>query len=384
MSSIFDALKKLEGEKSADRGGGLKRDLFRLPPPRGGGKRFRSALIGVAVLLLGGGAALLWSRSEPEPPVEAQAPASTPDQPVSVGTADASREEARTAGAEGAVSAADRLRREQLLTRYRALQERREGSAGEVPAGAPRLVQPPEGLLTPPVIAFPIHEKPAADRPLEPSPEPRRIARAPAVYAPEAPKPEPPAPEAGVPETPPAPPAEPAEPEAAPPSAAPAPEAAAPEAAAPEQPPAPPAEPTAPEAAPAPAASPPAPAAPERVARAKAESPGATPEAPAAGPAPAAPEIGAPDKPPPPLVVESAGPSVTLTEVTYHSSRDRRSAYLRVGDAKPRRALEGETLEGIEVREILPGAVIVLVAGHEVTLDVGESVSLTVTRQDFH
>jgi hypothetical protein len=55
-----------------------------------------------------------------------------------------------------------------------------------------------------------------------------------------------------------------------------------------------------------------------------------------------------------------------------------------VGSAKPQLAREGDTIEGIEVREILPGAVIVVVAGSEVALDVGESVSLTVTRPDNH
>jgi hypothetical protein len=364
MSSIFNALKKLEGEKSADRSGGLKGDIFRPPPPGGGGKRIRSALIGVAVLLLGGGAALLWSRSAPEPPVEAEAP----DQPVSVGAGDAAREEARTAGAEGTVSAADRARREQLLTRYRALRERREGGTGEgeLPAGSPRLVEPSEGLLSPPIVAFPIHEKPAAEPPSEPSPSPQRIVRAPAASAPEVAAPEkPPAPaKAAPPEAAPAPSATPPV-KAAPPEAAPAPAASPPaKAAPPEAAPAP--EVPAAEAA-APEAPAPSPPAPQRVARAKSEPPGAAPEVPPVDPAPAAPEVAAPDAPPPPLVVESAGPRVTLTEVTFHSSRDRRSAYL-----------------GIEVREILPGAVIVVVAGHEVTLDVGESVSLTVTRPDFH
>jgi hypothetical protein len=437
MSSIFDALKKLEGEKSADRGGGLKKDLFR-PPPRGGrGKRFRSGLIAVAVVVLGGGAALLWSRSRTEPPVQ---PEAAPDRPASVGVMSASREETRTAGAERGVSAADRLTREQLLTRYRALRERREGraGAGEAPTGAPRPVQPPEGPVNPPIVALPIHEKPAGGYPLAPSAEPRRIARAPGVSPPEAPAPT----TAAAPEKPPAPASAPAAPGAGSQKEPPKPEAAsapaAPEGGAPaEKPPAPKAaaasapaaplagsqkEPPKPEAASAsaapeggaPAEKPPAPkaaaasapAAPlagsqkeppepeaasapaaraqQRVAQMKAGLPSATPEVPAAHPATAAPEVGAPNAPPPSPVVESAGPTVTLTEVTYNPRRDRRSAYLRVGDAAPRRALEGETLDGIEVREILPGAVIVVVAGRAVTLDVGESLSLTVTRSDFH
>jgi hypothetical protein len=372
MSSIFDALKKLEGEKSADRGGGLKGDLFRPPPSRGGGTAVRAVLIGVLVLGIGGGAALLWSRSTPEPPAETEMTAPASGEPASPPAAGASGEEAGMSRVGVPGSDAERARqetREALLTRYRALRER---GAGADQTGEPGPAPSPKRVQAPPIVAFPIHEKPKPQLPLT---QPLTEQRAPVPPPPEgleaslSPPAEGPAPVTNAPSVPPA--------------ESPAPVTSPGPAPAPSPLPVAKADPTPPPVAkPKPAEAPtreasvretPA-AAPRRVARApQAE----TPEPPSREAAPA-------EAPAAPLVVKSETPTVTVTEVTYHSAPDRRSAHLRVGSAKPQLAREGDTIEGIEVREILPGAVIVVVAGSEVALDVGESVSLTVTRPDNH
>jgi len=77
-------------------------------------------------------------------------------------------------------------------------------------------------------------------------------------------------------------------------------------------------------------------------------------------------------------------PILMITEVTFHDSPARRSATLQVAGGRPLLVHEGDTVNGIKVNEIQAGAVEFEVAGGPVVLDVGESMSLTVSGPDFH
>lgn len=77
-------------------------------------------------------------------------------------------------------------------------------------------------------------------------------------------------------------------------------------------------------------------------------------------------------------------PLLLITEVTYHDIPERRSASIQVGGGRPRVVHEGDSVDGFKVNQILAGAVEIEVGGGPVMLDVGESMSLTVSSPDFH
>jgi hypothetical protein len=87
---------------------------------------------------------------------------------------------------------------------------------------------------------------------------------------------------------------------------------------------------------------------------------------------------------PPPAIVRTETPVLLVTEVTFHDLPERRSATIQVGDAKPRLVHEGDAVEGFTIREIQPGAVMIEIAGSPVVLDVGQTMSLSVTAPDEH
>jgi len=77
-------------------------------------------------------------------------------------------------------------------------------------------------------------------------------------------------------------------------------------------------------------------------------------------------------------------PLLLVTEVTYHDVPEKRSASIQLGDGQPRMVHEGESVDGFKVNQILAGAVQLEVGGAPVTLDVGESMSISVSAPDFH
>ena len=77
-------------------------------------------------------------------------------------------------------------------------------------------------------------------------------------------------------------------------------------------------------------------------------------------------------------------PLLLVTEVTYHDVPERRSAQIQVAGGRPRVVHEGDSLDGFKVNQILAGSVEIEAGGGPVVLDVGESLTLTVSAPDFH
>ncbi|MFQ5458712.1 MAG: hypothetical protein ACE5FC_09740, partial [Myxococcota bacterium] len=93
----------------------------------------------------------------------------------------------------------------------------------------------------------------------------------------------------------------------------------------------------------------------------------------------------APEKAAPPApVVKRKVPMMMVTEVTYHRQPEFRTARIRIEGDKPHLVREGDHYRGLAVKEITSGAITVDVAGTEVSVDVGESLSFTVNEPDFH
>lgn len=356
MSSIFDALKKLEDEKSPQKSAKEGGDLFQ-PPQRGGG-RFRgiAGWVVVFVIMAGGAYYLLGGEDEGEAPGEApatdrlavsepvQTPLAVPEPPAPAFQETAPAvQPAPPASKEQTVAAPAILplrpimteeqerARKQFLKRLADLRDN-PGAVALAPEDAPGEVENP----TPP----PSREALVAVA--------RARAEAAAGIAQSAPVPPPPAPpeheKAG---------------------------------ASPLQPP-----------APSPVKTPPAPAAPSpeptQIVRAE------PPEAPveemteaSEGEAAATGEMEAvaPERP---VLVKSQAPMLMVTEVTYHRRPEQRSARIRLGDASPRLVREGDRFQGLEVKEIMAGAITLELAGSDVVVDVGESLSFTVMEPDFH
>ena len=88
-----------------------------------------------------------------------------------------------------------------------------------------------------------------------------------------------------------------------------------------------------------------------------------------------------PEQPP---IVKSHTPMLMVTEVTYHRRPEQRSARIRLGDSRARLVREGDRYHGLEVKEIMAGAITLELAGSDVIVDVGESLSFTVNEPDFH
>ncbi len=469
MSSILDALRKLEGEKeSQPETGGKKGDLFQPPPPRRG-SRARGWVVGIALaatavfaitFVLGRRERAGAERRAGQPQVmtaargPVPAPGATALQrpnpaggiPAAPGPRALGAPE-KLPGGGARLDPAAQARREAILSQMRAVQERaraaREnqatGQGGElrVPAISPMPVQPPAlGVpvaAAPPVTAGTPVPSPAAVQPAgvssqssshSSSQSSSQSSPAPQVASLPTPQPAPQLPSQPASQLTPQPapqlPSQPASqltPQPAPPSASqPTPPAAPPSVA----PPTGPAQPSPVAPAPAVVASapvttppaaintpvPPAPLVPQAVV-----SPAAPPTDPTAVASPtAAPATRAPSTPPrvasaksapvrdlglqreandgvepPPARIEKAKtPLLLVTEVTYHDVPERRSAYIQLGGARPRLVHEGESVDGFRVNQILAGAVEIEVGGGPVTLDVGESISLSVSAPDTH
>jgi len=74
-----------------------------------------------------------------------------------------------------------------------------------------------------------------------------------------------------------------------------------------------------------------------------------------------------------------------LPVITAGSAGGRRdAARIRIGDGSARFVREGDEIRGVRVGEILSGAVSFEMAGTDVVVDVGESVSFSVSEPDFH
>ncbi len=330
MSSIFDALRKLEDQKGGPQDGGPGDDLFRPPAKWGSGNARRGALLAVAVLLAVGGGYFFWRRGDAKEPLESTVAPPARTAPV-----------AQVPVPQNIMTEAQRQARLEMLKKYAALQARTvESEAGEGAAVA--VIEPPAAA------SIPLDNRPA--------PITRVVPEAPAEVAPPAvpAKVAPPAVPAVV-----APPAVPAE--VAPP-AVPA-QVAPPAVPAEVAPPAVPAE-VAPPAVPAKVAPP---AVPARVSAA--ENPTPPPGAPAPEPKP---------------LIETDFKMLTLTEVTHHVRPENRWARIKIGEGPARKVREGDDVEGIHVGEIQFGSVALQMAGTDVVVEVGESVSFTVSEPDFH
>lgn len=417
MSSIFDALRRLEDEKGDPKAGRLGDDLFRpLPRRRRGGRWRLPAAAAAAVLILGGGGYYLWSgrnAGHGAADTAAVAPAGrTGGASPTTPPARLARNPAPAPKPENKVADAQRLAREDLLKKYAALRARAEKGG--------------EGEGTPSGVPFPGRRAPAAagavpapmpgDRPTAAAPAPAVIASTPRPPSSEA-APEParaPAPSqtAPVPKAAPEPVKAPraqatADVKAAAPAAAPEPvkvpatpgpavaKTTAPKAApaeAPASPAAPsPTPPPAAAAVPAPGVAPAAPVAVARIARPDGGSglpPVHTrvvpPEADTVLHPPAAPAPAAKREPAAKPMIKKDFPMLKVTEVTYNARPENRSARIQVGDGPPRTVREGDEIQGVRVAEIKFGTVALQMGGADVDVDVGESVSLTVSEPDFH
>ena len=92
----------------------------------------------------------------------------------------------------------------------------------------------------------------------------------------------------------------------------------------------------------------------------------------------------APEPEPPPPVVKRQVPMMMVTEVTYHPQPELRTARIRIEGDDAHLVREGDRYRGLKVKEITSGAITVDVAGTEVSVDVGDSLSFTVSEPDFH
>ncbi|MDP3940338.1 MAG: hypothetical protein Q8R92_19655 [Deltaproteobacteria bacterium] len=113
------------------------------------------------------------------------------------------------------------------------------------------------------------------------------------------------------------------------------------------------------------------PAVPARVATA--EDPAPPPGAPTPAPAPESMPL-----------IETDFPMLTVTEVTHHARPENRWARIKIGKGPARKVREGDDVQGIHVGEIQFGSVALQMAGTDVVVEVGESVSFTVSEPDFH
>ncbi len=354
MSSIFDALKKIEDEKSVQKSANVGGDLFQ-PPQRGGG-RFRGIAGGVVIVVImaAGAYYLLGGDGEGEAPGEGaappaadrlavaervQTPVAAPEPPARTlqETAPAALTSPEEAPAVAPTLSPSRpiMNEEQIRARMKLPKRIADLRTGQGVEGAdtpsPEEVPVVAGSPTPPLLREDLLE--AAIARAKAAAERAETATVPSLPAPlETDQADPPAPTPV---------------KTVPGQAAPAPE-------------------------PILLARPQPPEVPEE------EVPVVSPrEAPATGDRYAL----TPERPP---LVKSQIPMLMVTEVTYHRRPEQRSARIRLGEAKPRLVREGDRYQGLEVKEIMAGAITLEVAGSDVDVDVGESLSFTVNEPDFH